>query len=230
MLTELILDKLGVFYDDVLKKKHGSTKEYTYGEVIERILAGQNGAAKNLFPEIGEQTFNRMMKRMLPDTRLNGGNETWKYYLCSIIEHKECRKCSTIKHISEFHKNKHSTTGITSDCKKCVSAYQEGQYEKYKKSHKQSYEKNRGNILARQIKHKYERSLRVVPWTEADKIAAFYAACPEGYHVDHVIPLKGKIVSGLHVLSNLQYLTAEENLRKGNKFETYYQCESGEIG
>lgn len=230
MLTELILDKLGVFYDDVLKKKHGSTKEYTYGEVVHRIVTGQNGSAKDLFPEIGEQTFNRMMKRLLPNKRLNGGNETWKFYLLSLAEHKECHKCTSVKHLSEFHKNKHNTTGIASDCKVCVSKDQEGQYEKYKKAHKTSYEKNRGNILARQINHKYERSLRVVPWTESEEIIKFYENCPDGYHVDHIIPLKGKLVSGLHVLANLQYLTAEENLRKGNKFETNYRCESGEIG
>ena len=37
-------------------------------------------------------------------------------------------------------------------------------------------------------------------------------------HVDHKIPLQGKNVSGFHCLSNLQIITAKDNLKKSNSF------------
>lgn len=63
------------------------------------------------------------------------------------------------------------------------------------------------------------RLQRIPPWADLKVIEEFYNACPKGYHVDHVIPLRGKTVSGLHVITNLQYLTDIENLKKSNKFE-----------
>jgi hypothetical protein len=67
---------------------------------------------------------------------------------------------------------------------------------------------------------------RTPRWVDSTEILAFYAACPKGFHVDHIVPLKGLIdgrpVTGLHVVWNLQYLTAEENHKKHCRItETY---------
>lgn len=47
-----------------------------------------------------------------------------------------------------------------------------------------------------------------------EELKLFYFNCPEGYEVDHIIPIsKG----GLHSIENLQYLTISENRKKSNK-------------
>jgi len=91
--------------------------------------------------------------------------------------------------------------------------------------------RERGDFKVREIPLKSEEEKRAVrreAWQRYDArkryqtpidedIAAlqeFYKNCPDGYEVDHIIPLsKG----GPHSLSNLQYLTVSENRRKSNK-------------
>jgi len=48
--------------------------------------------------------------------------------------------------------------------------------------------------------------------------AMLSTASGEPYHVDHIIPLQGKKVSGLHVFSNLRVIPGSDNSKKSNKF------------
>jgi 5-methylcytosine-specific restriction endonuclease McrA len=59
---------------------------------------------------------------------------------------------------------------------------------------------------------------RLPKWADLKAIEVFYENRPAGMEVDHVVPLQGKTVSGLHVEYNLQYLTPTENYRKNNRW------------
>jgi hypothetical protein len=85
---------------------------------------------------------------------------------------------------------------------------------------------NRGRHLANIKARKLAQAQRVPAWADRSAIQAIYTRARElsfltgrEYHVDHVVPLRGKRVSGLHVETNLQILSAAKNLAKRNTFE-----------
>ncbi len=218
-----LLPKLGFTDNQVLKKKHGSAKELLAGEFILAILDNQTGIKTAKALNIGAQTFNRTVTANLTPIigRLNGGNETFIFKFMKLIEYHWCSGCCEYLHFDSFHKNGADTaTGLASKCKVCRIPLAKEYYasESGKQRHEESYDRNYAKIANRHSTAKLDRAKRVPKWSETELIEEFFYNKPDGnHHVDHIIPLLGKEVSGLHVLSNLQYLTIKDNLTKGNK-------------
>jgi 5-methylcytosine-specific restriction endonuclease McrA len=101
--------------------------------------------------------------------------------------------------------------------------YYKEYFEEYRKNnsdylqeyYQQYYKNNSEKCRAKDAKR---RALKKSSCTnkpeELLEIALFYADCPQGYHVDHIIPLAR---GGRHELSNLQHLEALINLKKSDK-------------
>lgn len=135
-----------------------------------------------------------------------------------------CNKCLILKAFSCFSINKTKRLGINSICKSCHSEYRKQKYsetaECSRKYSSQWKKDNKGYTNFINSKRRAAKLNATPKWLSKDQLAEtkkIYENCPEGYEVDHIIPLLGKEVRGLHVPWNLQYLTPYENLSKKNK-------------
>jgi hypothetical protein len=101
-------------------------------------------------------------------------------------------------------------------------------------------EKLKARIRAREIRlrdelrpyHAARRMQRIArekqatpSWADSKAIRAFYVESARRsadtgvqHHVDHIVPLQGKTVCGLHVENNLQVMPGGENQSKGNRW------------
>lgn len=127
----------------------------------------------------------------------------------------ECIKETKRKNANDYY---HNTLKNNPE----VRAYRKQYRDRTKKARsefrKKWYEDNREHVRDAQRR---AMEINAAPkWlTEEQKkeIKDIYLNCPEGYEVDHIIPLNNKSINGLHVSWNLQYLTVKENRAKGNK-------------
>ena len=157
--------------------------------------------------------------------------------LIGLLSH--CRNCQTAKRSevlgTEEYKEYHKKYRIINSDK--ISEYQKDYASTNKDkiaSRKHSYyldnskhillrcklyrENNPGAYRAYNAKRRAAKLQATPKWADQEKIRRIYNECPEGYHVDHIVPIRGKLVCGLHCEFNLQHLTAAENLAKSNKF------------
>ena len=95
--------------------------------------------------------------------------------------------------------------------------------EKHKKSYSNWVNSEQGRLLknASNAKRRAVRLHALPSWLTTEQlqeIKEIYKNCPLGYEVDHIIPLQGKNICGLHVPSNLQYLLKFDNRSKHNNW------------
>jgi len=88
------------------------------------------------------------------------------------------------------------------------------------------YEKHRDKFVARGAKRRAARVKATPAWADLKAIAKIYRLAADltlstgiVHAVDHIVPLRGRNVCGLHVSHNLQVITAKANRQKFNKHE-----------
>jgi len=146
-----------------------------------------------------------------------------RHRTADIFTDKRCEgKCGRVLDKSEFHKNRRSYDGLQDECKECSRTrsreYGRRNPEKNRANARRAYRKDPKGTRVRMVRRDAAKLHRTPSWSQEELIEQFYRNCPEGYQVDHIVPLQGKLVSGLHVIENLQYLTEWENKSKGNKY------------
>lgn len=148
----------------------------------------------------------------------------------------KCSKCKELKSRADFSTDKTAADDLKFECKQCIRkrttenpiyAEQHSRHNKIRYQENLEYNREwRGNYYyehkedykANNAKRRAQKLNATPKWANLNEIKEFYLQCPQGYEVDHIIPLQGDIVSGLHVLNNLQYLTVSDNRSKSNKF------------
>lgn len=160
---------------------------------------------------------------------------------------KTCTKCCATKPVAEYHKDKTHADGLRSFCKECVSVYMKRNYvenreqiiaktyawiEQNRDRHNAKSNKwarlNPGKVNARTARRYASKTQATPKWLSESQLLGIkcrYQVAAmlnkEGlakWEVDHIVPLRGKEVCGLHVPWNLRVVQQTENRRKSNLF------------
>jgi hypothetical protein len=145
------------------------------------------------------------------------------------IDMKQCYCCLEIKPIESFSKDRTRSDGLQNKCKTCCKdkkrAWRLKNIDKVSADYKKWQKNNRGVMNAHTVKYQAMKKSATPSWANLEAIKSLYNVAHYfdwisggfvKHHVDHIVPLQGKTVCGLHVENNLQILIDKDNLRKSN--------------
>jgi hypothetical protein len=140
---------------------------------------------------------------------------------------KLCRTCGEHKPNSEFY---HQYGRPKARCIDCECAAKNAKHDidrdNVNKRNRKYRRENPEKMTAHRIAYEGRRDQAYRDWNDELHMSYIYHArdilnqhTNNEWHVDHIVPLSGKKVSGFHVHCNLQLLTAKENMSKSNRHE-----------
>ena len=143
-------------------------------------------------------------------------NDKRKFLPKKFVEIKRCNTCSELKSYKEYNKCITSEDNLQVFCKECQSKIDDKYRKKYPYKKTARANKRRSSLIKATPKWLTEQDNKKMDFMYhfAKSIDGFHGNL---YHVDHIHPLNNKKFSGLNVPWNLQILSAEDNVKKGNK-------------
>lgn len=195
-----------------------------------RLAIINDGFFKEFTGHKGRDGASKAMNIIATNIQNRPGQINWERYILELAGYKKCPTCKKVKSLKETRIIKDTKSGkkYHGSCNNCDNEKLNKTFgdktkkeiiEDRKESYKRRKVKDPGHFKNKSAKRRADKLNRTPKWSEEGKIKEFYTNCLEGYHVDHIIPLNGELVSGLHVLDNLQYLLASDNFSKKNKFD-----------
>lgn len=240
-----IINKLGLDPETLVASKYRKREDIYLYDLVYSVIAFPSSveeASKNI--NTSKTYILAYLKQFILGKPIGRG--LWSNWLLEQVNYKFCNSCSTYQPLDNFSNDKDRKASACKECmkeyqllrrtnnpeiskqyyldnkeriKERVSKYRYLNKEYYSEYLKNYYINNKDSGLFREYAAKRRaRKLHATPsWADLELIKRIYEHA-EGMHVDHIIPLQGKLVCGLHVENNLQYLTPEENLKKSNTF------------
>lgn len=208
------------FDSDLIFECWNSNFKFTAEQLLDAISKEKYSLSKEL--GLHNRNISPVLDYFYPDRPKIAGYQICTYILKTHGK-KFCSKCSCVKLVKDFGKEKSKKDGLSTYCNECNrqrnQEFRNLNPDKSKEHSRNNYYKHKSEYIARNVVRREVEHLAIPSWSQLEQIKDFYDKCPEGYHVDHIIPLRGTLVSGLHVIENLQYLLAEDNIRKSNKYD-----------
>lgn len=147
--------------------------------------------------------------------RLENGDEYRAKGRANYQENLEKNRTAALK---SYHENKHTEQAKSIRKKSSEKRRLTGKDQEYRQLHS-------ARILSHVRAYQLAKDNRFPDWADKNVISEFYELAKQlsketgiSHHVDHIIPLRGKLVSGLHVPENLQVIPYNENISKSNKY------------
>ena len=215
-IYDKLVEQFGI--GEICIKKYRDRPSKTW---LEFILAALKLETQDLHDFCGfstRATLSKYFIREFPSLTIKKGERRWARFLINLVDRKKCCYCGNILLRIDFNKSISNTDGLNSACRDCTKQYRLTNKEKIVEYRKEYYQNNKYLYNARDAKRRAAKLQATPKWADLEAIKEVYKSCPPGYHVDHVIPLQGELVCGLHVHKNLKPIPAKENNSKSNKY------------